>query len=1356
MAVTVDAIVGELTLKYQKYLDDANRVIAKNMEMNKSMEEVGGDGRAAEQSTSKRIASRKKLTDAEKAAAAEEKRAAKEKADVIKQAAREEAAAQKAAAKDAAAAVKAAEKEKQQAIAATQRAAEQAAARQAQLDANSASRIIHDRTPSAGSGTRLGTTAEPGTRATVARQTEIMSTTSPAAISTASIATEREVNNALIQRIELQERLKVASAEEAPLIRAQLTELNLATTYERAGLEAKEATLRLDRELVVIETQRAERAAEALAANKSAVELLELRAAKAAAASKAEAVAIGDKIAAVVQLESYKARGLSRDEAAAKVAAETLALEEKRVAAAAEQAALVERQMRAQQGAIANKISGAGLAAGALVGGIGAAEVSHLNDEYIKLQNTLKVAGTSALDLDQVQTHLLTSANRTGTDINALADVYRGASLASHDLGASQSDLLKITDAAANSLRISGRSSTEAQGALLQLGHAFESGRVTAREFNSLALNLYPILQAVAKGSDQWGGSVAKLRQEIVTTGVSSKDFFQALLKGSGDLEDRASKATLTTAQGFNALRNSLVVYFGQADKAQGVSAALGTALQSLANNLDVLIPAIAAIGTALTVGYITRMAAAAIATRTLGASILGAFGGPVGLAITAVGLAVAGTVASVNDARLAAEQAAAGLKELQDQYGESGKAATVASSGIQGVGTDALGAIPHVNAFAGAVGNLAQQLYNQARAARAARVEQLQGQLQASQQKESDLASKLPEGDAASLARRRSGDVSGNASIIFGALKNRFTNFFSGGYQDADNRKAYGDQVQQSLLLQRQIAQAKAAPITAADIPGVSTGSTLDPKSEKALASLNEKLSGLEKLVGSATGKRLDRIKSQIDNTKKKIADIEAGASPSAANAAEGGGGVGRGPSADTLAKRQEAARKKAVNDDAQYNADLRRAQLDYLEQQVDLTNDGAKRADLERQRVRFAEQQYAKEIAAQGPAKDGGTGKYTADEVTRLQKLNTDTADLRVQGIDQADRIRQADDARSIGVASLESEKARLQAEQGLADTLAKRRAIADQLLDIEYQEKEKALEAVLAFDSKATPAERQIALTQLQQLPGQKALDKQNLDRQNEGAGASYLRGLGGDRQQIIENAEVKTLQDFNSQLDQSVAKALHLHGIFGEIVGDLVDMAIKQALIKPIAGALFGGNAQSGGGGLGGIFGSIVGGIGSALGIGGGGLDISGNVASVSSSLAASNSAGFASILSGFLADGGPAEAGKTYVVGERGPELLRMGPQGGHVIPNHLIPNIGTVPMNIRVNAGGPPVVHQTIAVDARGAVMNDQFASMILSQAATHANAASAQAGQVAYGAAVRDANAQAPGAVRRYQQSKG
>ena len=44
-------------------------------------------------------------------------------------------------------------------------------------------------------------------------------------------------------------------------------------------------------------------------------------------------------------------------------------------------------------------------------------------------------------------------------------------------------------------------------------------------------------------------------------------------------------------------------------------------------------------------------------------------------------------------------------------------------------------------------------------------------------------------------------------------------------------------------------------------------------------------------------------------------------------------------------------------------------------------------------------------------------------------------------------------------------------------------------------------------------------------------------------------------------------------------------------------------------------------------------------------------------------------------------GGPVEPGRTYLVGERGPEVLQMGTSGGTVIPNHQLGG-GSITVNI--------------------------------------------------------------------------
>jgi len=56
----------------------------------------------------------------------------------------------------------------------------------------------------------------------------------------------------------------------------------------------------------------------------------------------------------------------------------------------------------------------------------------------------------------------------------------------------------------------------------------------------------------------------------------------------------------------------------------------------------------------------------------------------------------------------------------------------------------------------------------------------------------------------------------------------------------------------------------------------------------------------------------------------------------------------------------------------------------------------------------------------------------------------------------------------------------------------------------------------------------------------------------------------------------------------------------------------------------------------------------------------------------------------------LATGGPVSAGGTYLVGERGPELLTLGSQSGYVTPNHAIG--GNMTVNVTVTSADPNAV----------------------------------------------------------------
>ena len=56
-----------------------------------------------------------------------------------------------------------------------------------------------------------------------------------------------------------------------------------------------------------------------------------------------------------------------------------------------------------------------------------------------------------------------------------------------------------------------------------------------------------------------------------------------------------------------------------------------------------------------------------------------------------------------------------------------------------------------------------------------------------------------------------------------------------------------------------------------------------------------------------------------------------------------------------------------------------------------------------------------------------------------------------------------------------------------------------------------------------------------------------------------------------------------------------------------------------------------------------------------------------------------------------ANGGPVSAGGSYIVGERGPEILQMGSRGGNIIPNNAIGGGVTNMVTVNVDASGTSV-----------------------------------------------------------------
>lgn len=278
--------------------------------------------------------------------------------------------------------------------------------------------------------------------------------------------------------------------------------------------------------------------------------------------------------------------------------------------------ARVERQISASASTIRSALlsSTAGIASA-----FSANQVKDYADAYTRYTNQLKVAGLEGENLGRTQNGLFGIAQKYGVELEGIGSLYGRVSQGAKELGASQADLLRFTNGVGAALKIQGGTAASTSSALLQLSQLLGGTVVHAEEFNSINEGARPILQAVANGVARFGGSVAKLRAEVLEGKLSSQEFFQGFLSGSQQLEQQAQKANLTITASFTVLNNALGRYIGETDASLSATQRLSQGIVGIANNLNSIVPALTAVG----VGFGVRLAAGPIREATLATSLL-------------------------------------------------------------------------------------------------------------------------------------------------------------------------------------------------------------------------------------------------------------------------------------------------------------------------------------------------------------------------------------------------------------------------------------------------------------------------------------------------------------------------------------------------------------------------------------------------------------------------------------------------------------------------------------------------------------------------------------------------------------
>ncbi|SAI08346.1 tape measure protein [Enterobacter hormaechei] len=208
-------------------------------------------------------------------------------------------------------------------------------------------------------------------------------------------------------------------------------------------------------------------------------------------------------------------------------------------------------------------------------------------DNMSQLNARIERLTGSAATASQTMQSLMRISSATGGSLQDTAKLWETLSTALRDTGATNGQIIQLTETLQKIGRIGGSSTEEMANALRQFGQSISSGTVRAEEFNSILEQMPELARQIAAGM---GVSIGELRQLMLDGKLTAEDALNAIQKQTGSVNAEFEKLPRTLAQANTALTNSFLSMIDSVNQATGASNGLVAVIDSMTAALDRLV----------------------------------------------------------------------------------------------------------------------------------------------------------------------------------------------------------------------------------------------------------------------------------------------------------------------------------------------------------------------------------------------------------------------------------------------------------------------------------------------------------------------------------------------------------------------------------------------------------------------------------------------------------------------------------------------------------------------------------------------------------------------------------------------
>lgn len=203
--------------------------------------------------------------------------------------------------------------------------------------------------------------------------------------------------------------------------------------------------------------------------------------------------------------------------------------------------------------------------------------VAQLQSRISRLSPDIATASVTFSELARI-------ASITGASLKDTQQLWEKLTSSLKDTGATNNQILFLTDTLQKIGRVGGSSAEEMAAALRQFGQSIDGGIVRAQEFNSVVESMPELARQMAAGM---GMSMGQLRQAMLEGKVTAEAALNAIAKQSGVVNQEFSKLPRTLDQASNTMTVSFSLLIGKMNDATGASRSMVSIIDSISSAID-------------------------------------------------------------------------------------------------------------------------------------------------------------------------------------------------------------------------------------------------------------------------------------------------------------------------------------------------------------------------------------------------------------------------------------------------------------------------------------------------------------------------------------------------------------------------------------------------------------------------------------------------------------------------------------------------------------------------------------------------------------------------------------------------